>query len=351
MGGVERRADLATIRRARAARLELAARAGRGCAGRRPRRSASRCRRPRPPRPRSRSGSRSGGRSTPRPSTRARSASRIVVVLEQPGRDDLQRDRAVERELRRPVDDAHAAAPGHLLDAVAGERAARGRDLPSIVGYTARLGGRAAPSGCGCPHDGVDCQLVEAAEHGVGRAPAPRGSGGNSWFGTARTVIPAACAARMPLWESSTAAAWLASTPRRRAASRKTSGAGLPRPTCSGGHPGLEAPAQAGSPHEQLDHLRVGRGGDAERPARGHAPDRVLCAGEPRQPLPVALEQPFDDRVGDRLGRHVHRELVAHVARPLQRAHAEHVARRRVLPPAAPGGDQLAARAVPRRGS
>ncbi len=43
------------------------------------------------------------------------------LVLEQPGRDDLQRDRAIERELRRPVDDAHAAAAGDRLDPVAGE--------------------------------------------------------------------------------------------------------------------------------------------------------------------------------------------------------------------------------------
>ena len=58
------------------ARRPLRARAGpraaRGCAGRRRRRSASRCTRSRPPRRRSRSGSRSGGRSTRRPATRAR---------------------------------------------------------------------------------------------------------------------------------------------------------------------------------------------------------------------------------------------------------------------------------------
>jgi hypothetical protein len=36
-------------------------------------------------------------------------------------RDDLQRDRAVQVDLDRPIDDAHAAAAGHALDAVAGE--------------------------------------------------------------------------------------------------------------------------------------------------------------------------------------------------------------------------------------
>ena len=34
--------------------------------------------------------------------------------------EDLQRDRALERQLRRLVDDAHPAAPEHRLDAVAG---------------------------------------------------------------------------------------------------------------------------------------------------------------------------------------------------------------------------------------
>ena len=43
------------------------------------------------------------------------------LILQQPGRDHLQRDRAVQRQLRRPVHDAHAAAPRDRLDAVAGE--------------------------------------------------------------------------------------------------------------------------------------------------------------------------------------------------------------------------------------
>jgi hypothetical protein len=46
------------------------------------------------------------------------------LVLEQPGRDDLQGDGAVERELRGPVDDAHAATAGHRVDPVAREDAA-----------------------------------------------------------------------------------------------------------------------------------------------------------------------------------------------------------------------------------
>ena len=44
-----------------------------------------------------------------------------VAVGDALGRDDLQRDAARERELRRAVHDAHAAAARHRLDAAAGE--------------------------------------------------------------------------------------------------------------------------------------------------------------------------------------------------------------------------------------
>ena len=40
-------------------------------------------------------------------------------------REHLQRDRALERELRRLVHDAHPAAPEDALDAVAGDRLTR----------------------------------------------------------------------------------------------------------------------------------------------------------------------------------------------------------------------------------
>ena len=46
-------------------------------------------------------------------------------VLHERGGDDLQRDLAVERELRRPVHDPHAAATRDRLDPVAGEAAPR----------------------------------------------------------------------------------------------------------------------------------------------------------------------------------------------------------------------------------
>ena len=47
------------------------------------------------------------------------------LVLGQLRRDQLQRDRALERQVDRPVDDAHAAAADQRLDPVAGEGRAR----------------------------------------------------------------------------------------------------------------------------------------------------------------------------------------------------------------------------------
>ncbi|MEY2512728.1 MAG: hypothetical protein QOJ89_86 [bacterium] len=44
-----------------------------------------------------------------------------LVVAEQRGRDDLQRDGPLQRQLRRAVDGPHAAAAGERVDAVAGE--------------------------------------------------------------------------------------------------------------------------------------------------------------------------------------------------------------------------------------
>jgi hypothetical protein len=46
------------------------------------------------------------------------------LVLEQAGRDDLEGDGAVERELRRLVDDAHATPPGHRVDPMTSEHGA-----------------------------------------------------------------------------------------------------------------------------------------------------------------------------------------------------------------------------------
>jgi hypothetical protein len=43
------------------------------------------------------------------------------LVLEQPGSDHLQRDRAVQRQLRGLIDHAHAAPSGDRFDAMSGE--------------------------------------------------------------------------------------------------------------------------------------------------------------------------------------------------------------------------------------
>ena len=61
-----------------------------------------------------------GGVRAPRDTKRSRAAG----VLERLGGDQLQRDGAVEVELARAVDDAHAAAADQRLDPVSGELAA-----------------------------------------------------------------------------------------------------------------------------------------------------------------------------------------------------------------------------------
>ena len=49
------------------------------------------------------------------------------VVAREVRRDQLERDRAIEGDLSRPVYDAHAAAPGHCLDPVPGDARAEHR--------------------------------------------------------------------------------------------------------------------------------------------------------------------------------------------------------------------------------
>ena len=60
------------------------------------------------------------------------------------------------------------------------------------------------------------------------------------------------------------------------------------------------------------------------------AAHRVDRAGDQRRRLAVAREHPLDDRGVDLLGRPGNAELVRHVTRPLERAHAHHVARRSI---------------------
>ena len=98
--------------------------------------------------------------------------------------------------------------------------------------------------------------------------------------------------------------------------------------------------------HERDDRRVRGRR-EPERPVLAEPPDRLDRARQQRQLAAVAGEQPLDDGVGDRVGRHVDAELVAHVDRPLLRAHPEHRVRRLVGPRPAAVGDELAARLVP----
>ena len=49
------------------------------------------------------------------------------LLVQQPGRDHLQRDRAIERELRGPIDHAHAATAGDVFYAMSGEDGAGGK--------------------------------------------------------------------------------------------------------------------------------------------------------------------------------------------------------------------------------
>ena len=51
----------------------------------------------------------------------AQEATAEVLVLGELRRDQLERDRTLERQVGRPVDDAHAAAADQLFDPVAGE--------------------------------------------------------------------------------------------------------------------------------------------------------------------------------------------------------------------------------------
>src|SRR3954454_23283313 len=129
----------------------------------------------------------------------AHEAAAHPVVLGQAGGDAREGHRAVERELRGPVDHAHSAPARDVFDPVAGERAACGELSHRLLVY--RAGQTAAARSTA---SAVRSSRLSSSASACCKAS---GSGGNSWFGTAMTVMPAARAARMPLWESSTAAA------------------------------------------------------------------------------------------------------------------------------------------------
>jgi hypothetical protein len=114
------------------------------------------------------------------------------------------------------------------------------------------------------------------------------------------------------------------------------------------GHRHGEAVLQGGLLEDEVDDRPVRRGRQPKRPARREPLHRVDGAGDQRQGLAVAPLDVVDHGRVDLLGAHRHAELVAHVARPLRRAHAEHRPGRSWLPRAAHLGDQIAARLVPR---
>ena len=149
-------------------------------------------------------------------------------------------------------------------------------------------------------------ELVEPAEDDV-RAPRapPRRAGTRGWGSrscAARRRARRGCRCGSPRCRRPRAG----STPIRRAASRNTSGAGLPRATSSLRDPGAEDLAPARGRHHVLDDLLVGGGRERERPARGDPRDGRLGAGQQRQRLVVGAQHVLHDAVGDlrRLERH-----------------------------------------------
>ena len=125
-------------------------------------------------------------------------------------------------------------------------------------------------------------------------------------LGTRTTVIPAARAARTPLSESSTTRQSAGSAPSRRAASRYTSGAGLPCATSSDETTISNSVGKAGRRERGIDDRPVGRRGDRDRVVRGDPSGGLDRAVDGRGALPaIALDDAVDDRPLDRLGRQV----------------------------------------------
>ena len=85
----------------------------------------------------------------------------------------------------------------------------------------------------------------------------------------------------------------------------------------------------------------------AERPPLADPSHGLERAGHERQPLAVQSLEPFHDLRRDLLGRIRHAEHVAHVPRPLRRAHAHHGPLRVVTPATAAFLGDLAPRLVP----
>ena len=148
--------------------------------------------------------------------------------------------------------------------------------------------------------DELGRQLVRASRSARRRRRAPRRPAGSA--GSAARSPPSQQRAPrvMPFVESSTATHGSGSTPSRRAASRYTSGAGLPRATSSDESVTAKQPGEPRQLQEQVDDLPVRRRGEPERPARGEPLDRLDRPVDQRQALAVDLLEARHDRVRDR---------------------------------------------------
>ena len=220
------------------------------------------------------------------------------------------------------------------------------RTLGATTGWAGTQGPPSRPSDAQ-PSTTAGRELVERAQHDVGggeRLVAGRelvvGDRDHAQAGRARgedAVVGVLDARRRRA----------GSTPSRRAASRNTSGAGLPRATSSD-----ETQVRKTSPQPDVAITRSMTSlleDEASASGQRAAIRATAClgAGQQRQPLLVALEHVRDDAVGDLVRLERDAELVAHVARPLGRAHAEHGLRRPVRPLEAVLGGERPAAAVP----
>ena len=83
-----------------------------------------------------------------------------------------------------------------------------------------------------------------------------------------------------------------------------------------GRHRGREALSDSGQLEHQLDHAAVGRRCEPQPPPSRDRLNRLARTGEQWKMLAVALLQAPHHLCRDVLGRHVHAQRIAHVARP-----------------------------------
>ena len=109
-----------------------------------------------------------------------------------------------------------------------------------------------------------------------------------------------------------------------------------------------EEVGEPGEVEHFVDHDTVRRRREPEGPDRREGAHRGDGARQQRQRGPVALAELLDDARRDLLRREGDAEPLVHVARPLGRAHPQHLVGRRGRPDTAFLGDQVAPRLVPR---